>query len=112
MVSESNGRGKHMADVAPDEQGLFTIPEDLGDTADLSEAVVVPDVPKYLLPDRVYDVLKWLVVIVLPALSTLIANVGGKLGIPDPNGVAVVIIEISFFLGACIGASHVSAMGR
>lgn len=101
-----------MAEVTPDEQGLFTVPDELDATTDLSEAVVVPDVPKYLLPDRVYDVLKWLVVIVLPALSSLIANVGVKLGIPDPNGVAVVIIEISFFLGACIGASQISAMGR
>ena len=102
-------RGKHLAEIEPDEQGLFVMPE-LGDTTDLSGAV--PDVPKYLMPDRMYDVLKWLVVVVLPALSTLVAHIGDKVGIQDPKGVAVVIIEIALFFGTCIGASQISSMGR
>lgn len=98
-----------MTEIAPDEEGLFIMPE-LEDTTDLSGAV--PDVPKYLMPDRMYDVLKWLVVVVLPALSTLVAHIGDKVGIKDPKGAAVVIIEVALFFGTCIGASQVSAMGR
>lgn len=101
-----------MADVTPDEQGLFTIPDDLGDTADLSEAAVVPDVPKYLMPSNVYDVLKWVGLILCPALAALIGAVGPAWGMPNVDAVVLTINALGTFIGVCIGASHVSAMGR
>ena len=102
-------RGKHMANL--DDSGLFVLPDEYEDTTDLSAAKDAA-MPDYIMPDKVYDVLKWLVVIVLPALSTLIADVGDKLGIQDPKGVALIIVKVALFFGTCIGASQVSAMGR
>lgn len=32
--------------------------------------------PDWLLPDRVYDVLKWVALIVLPAMATLVQALG------------------------------------
>ena len=32
------------------------------------------------LSDKTYDVLKWIAIIFLPALTTLVGGVGGKLG--------------------------------
>ena len=106
-------RGKHMADITPDEQGLFVMPE-LDDTNDLSAAreVVLPDVPKYLMPSKVYDVLKWVCLIVLPALATFIGHVGPSWGIPHVDAIVLTITEVGLLIGACIGASHMSAMGR
>lgn len=79
---------------------------------DDSGLFVMPDEPKFLMPNRVYDVLKWLVVIVLPALAVLVSHIGGDFGIADPDRVSVHITEIALFIGTCIGASQVSAMGR
>ena len=111
MGKEATGRGKHMAehmrDVTEDEQGLFITPED---TTDLSGAV--PDVPKYLMPSKVYDVLKWVCLIVLPALATFIGHVGPSWGIPHVDAIVLTITEVGLLIGACIGASHMSAMGR
>ncbi len=35
-----------------------------------------PTVPDWLLPNRVYDVLKWLALIVLPAIGVLVQTLG------------------------------------
>lgn len=102
-------RGKHMADITPDEQGLFVMP-DLDDTADLS--ATVPDVPRYIMPSRMYDVLKWVGLILMPALATLIGAVGPAWGMPKVDAIVLTINAVGLFIGTCIGASQVSAMGR
>jgi hypothetical protein len=107
-------RGKHMAEVTPDEQGLFTIHE-LDDTADLSDAKLstgTPDIPNYIMPSKVYDVLKWVGLILCPALATLIGTVGPAWGMPQVDAVVLTINAVGLFIGACIGASQVSSMGR
>ena len=106
-------RGKHMADVTPDEQGLFVMPE-LDDTNDLSAAkeVVLPDVPKYLMPSKAYDVLKWVGLVLCPATATLIGAVGPAWGMPNVDATVLTVNSVGLFIGMCIGASHVSAMGR
>ena len=55
-------------------------------------------------PDKVYAVLKWIVVIFLPALNTLIFALGGVLGF-DSAVVCGVISAVTVFLGALIGVS-------
>lgn len=100
---------EHMRDVPEDEQGLFITPED---TADLSGAV--PDVPKYLLPSKAYDVLKWIGLIVCYALAILIRKVGGAwhFDADTVDALATTVEAVGLFIGMCIGASHMSAMGR
>jgi hypothetical protein len=111
-MDTSERRGKHMAEITPDEQGLFTVPDELDATADLSEAVVVPDVPKYLIPDKTYDVLKWVGLIACPAVATFVSVVGPKWGMPNVDAVVTTINATGLLIGALIGASHISAMGR
>jgi hypothetical protein len=59
------------------------------------------------LPNKVYDVLKWIVVIFLPALNTLIFALGGVLGF-ETNVICGVISAVTVFLGALIGVSTYS----
>ena len=59
------------------------------------------------LPDKVYDVLKWIVIVFLPALNTLIFALGGVLGF-ESGVICGVISAITVFLGALIGVSTVA----
>lgn len=78
------------------------------------EKAVTPDVPKYLIPDKVYDVLKWIGLVVLHALSFCVLTVGNawKLDSFVIIATATTIEAIGTFIGACIGASAVAANGR
>lgn len=103
-----------MTEIAPDEEGLFVIPE-LDDTADLGTARAADEdatMPDYIMPDGVYRVLKWVGLILMPALATLIGAVGPAWGMPKVDAVVLTINALGTFIGVCIGASQVSAMGR
>lgn len=63
----------------------------------------------YLLPDKAYRTLKWVALIVLPALATLVGAVGTAWGWPHLTAVISTITAISTFVGALIGASNASA---
>ena len=52
-----------------------------------------PTVPDWLLPSRVYDVLKWLALIVLPAIGVLVQTLG----------------PVALTIGVVIGASTLKA---
>lgn len=99
-----------MADITPDEQGLFVMPE-LDDTADLSAAKQAT-VPDYIMPDKVYNVLKWVALLVCPALATLVSHVGNAWEYAYADRIAITIVEVGLFIGGCIGASQLSAMGK
>ena len=53
-----------------------------------------------------YDVLKWVAIIVLPALSTLIAGVFPIWGIPYGAEIAQTITAVATFLGAILMVSN------
>lgn len=58
-------------------------------------------------PDKVYDVLKWLCLIVLPAIVTFLLTVLPALGVSE-NSVNVIVTVISAaatLIGALIGVS-------
>lgn len=65
----------------------------------------------YLLPDRTYDVLKWVALIALPALATFVGVVGPVWGWPHVDAVVTTINALGLLVGALIGASHVNAWG-
>lgn len=58
-----------------------------------------------ILPDKVYDVLKWITTIVLPALGTLYFALSGIWGFPYGEQIVGTITAIVTFLGALIGIS-------
>lgn len=64
------------------------------------------------LPNRVYDLLKWLCLLVLPALSTFVAVVFPLWGIPYADEIAQTITALATLIGACIGVSCMNYKGE
>lgn len=60
------------------------------------------------LPDKVYDVLKWLVCIVLPALGTLYTALSQIWTLPYAAEIPATILAVDTFLGAvlCISTAQ------
>ena len=59
------------------------------------------------LPDKVYDVLKWICIVLLPAISALYFALGGIWGFPYIEQVVGTIAAIQTFLGALLGISTI-----
>ena len=57
------------------------------------------------LPDKVYDVLKWIVMIVIPALATAYVGLAAIWGFPYADEVAKTAAVICTLLGALLGIS-------
>ena len=66
---------------------------------------------QYVIPDRVYQVVKWAVLIVLPAVATLVSTVGPVWGMDAELCQAVVttITAVSTFGGVVLGMSAATA---
>lgn len=60
------------------------------------------------LPDKVYDVLKWTCLTVLPALSTFYSLLAGIWNLPYADKIPKTITAIALLIGALIGVSHLS----
>lgn len=60
------------------------------------------------LPDKIYDILKWLVIIVLPACATLYAALAAVWGWAYAEQITTTITAVDTFLGAalCISAAN------
>ena len=63
----------------------------------------------FWLNDRAYSILKWVGLIVLPAVATLIGVVGPVWGIPNVNAIVTTITAVGVCIGAIIGASTTTA---
>lgn len=57
------------------------------------------------LSNKVYDMLKWLALVVLPALSALYLGLSGLWGFPYGEQVSGTIALVDTFLGAVLGIS-------
>ena len=60
---------------------------------------------KFELNDKVYDVLKWLALIALPALAVLYNVLAGVWGWPCAQEVSTTINAVIAFIGTIIGIS-------
>ena len=58
-----------------------------------------------ILPDKLYNVLKWLCLIFAPALITLLTTIFTLYKIPNVEIVTGTIAAIATFIGALIGVS-------
>ena len=58
-----------------------------------------------ILPDKIYNILKWLCLIFAPALITLLTTIFTLYGIPNVEIVTGTIAAIATFIGALIGVS-------
>ena len=64
---------------------------------------------EYKLPDKVYNILKWLGLIACPALATFYGVVAPLWGWPNPEAVVTTINAIGVLIGALIGYSAITA---
>lgn len=61
-----------------------------------------------MLPSKIYDVLKWVCIIALPAVSTLYAGLCAVWKMPYANEIPQTITLIATFLGVLLGVSKAS----
>lgn len=55
--------------------------------------------------NKLYDILKWIALVVLPGLSALYLGLSGVWGLPYGEQVSTTIALIDTFLGALLGVS-------
>lgn len=67
---------------------------------------------EYLIPDRAYQILKWMGLVLLPATAALVGAVGPAWGLPNVDGIVLTLNAIGTFIGTVVGVSQLSAMGR
>ena len=60
------------------------------------------------LTNKIYDVLKWIVAIVLPATATLYTALGGIWALPFVDEIPATIVAIDTFLGAVLMISSMN----
>ena len=60
------------------------------------------------LNDKVYDVLKWVCLIALPALAVFYAVIAKIWGLPYEAEIPATINAVAVLIGALIGISHLS----
>lgn len=60
------------------------------------------------LPNKVYDVLKWVALICLPALATFWGVISKVWGLPYGAEIVTTITALSTLIGALIGVSTIS----
>lgn len=68
--------------------------------------------PEYLLPNEVYDVIKWIGLIVCPALAAFIGAVGPAWGMANVDAIVLTINALGVLIGVLIGASQMSASAK
>ena len=64
---------------------------------------------KYFLPNSVYDVLKWVGLILCPALAVFYGTVAPAWGWPFPEQVVLTLNALGVLIGVLIGASQLTA---
>lgn len=57
--------------------------------------------------NKVYDILKWIALVVLPAIATLYFALSGIWGLPYGEQIVGTITAIDTFLGAILGISNI-----
>lgn len=65
----------------------------------------------YWLPDKVYQVLKWVALVVLPALAVFVNTAGPSLGLPHVDVIVTTLNALGLLVAACIGVSQYKAVG-
>lgn len=62
-----------------------------------------------ILPQKVYEALRWIIAIVIPAFSVLLATLAGAWGWQIPlDAILVTIDAVALFLGTIFGISKIT----
>lgn len=54
---------------------------------------------------KVYDCLKWVALVLLPALTTLYSVIGATLNLPYTQEIITIAVAVDTCLGTCLGIS-------
>lgn len=57
--------------------------------------------------NKLYDILKWIALVFMPALITLYGVIGNTLNLPNTDVVLTIIIACNTFLGSILGLSNI-----
>lgn len=61
-----------------------------------------------MLPKKAYEIIRWIVTIVLPALITLYGVIGGTCNIPYTQEVITIAVAVDTCLGTIFGISKIA----
>lgn len=72
------------------------------------------NVPEWLIPNKVYDVLKWIGLVVFPALAVCFGTVAPACGLDAgiSNTVVLALNAVGTCIGSVIGVSAIKANAR
>ena len=60
------------------------------------------------LPDKVYDVLKWITLVFLPAATTLVGVILNTFNVDCTDIVLTIMTAVTTFMGAILGISNIN----
>ena len=85
---------------------IDTTPEN--DTATTTEQTASDTTASaWLIPGKLYDVLKWLAALVIPALAVFVSTVGPVWGWPRVDAIVTTLNALATFSGVVIGVSAI-----
>lgn len=61
----------------------------------------------FTLPNKVYDILKWIVILVLPASGTAYSQLAGIWGLPYADQITSTIVTVATFFGTILLISDI-----
>ena len=64
------------------------------------------------MPNKVYDVMKWITMVALPAVTTLWLTLASIWGFPYAEPIGATLGAITVFLGALLGISSITYAKR
>jgi hypothetical protein len=65
-----------------------------------------------VLPDKMYDILKWVALIALPAISVFYFTISKIWGLPYGAEITATIDAVALLIGTLIGVSHLTLKGE
>lgn len=60
-----------------------------------------------MLPNKLYDILKWIALVCLPAIAVLYLSIAGIWNLPFGQEISGTIMAIDTFLGVVLGISSI-----
>lgn len=65
-----------------------------------------------MMTNKVYDVLKWIALVVLPAMATFYTALAPIWGLPYESEIPMTITAVDALLGALLGVSSIKYQGK
>lgn len=59
------------------------------------------------LPDKVYDILKWVTLVFLPALTTFVGVILNSFNVPNTEIILTIMVALTTFMGSLLGLSTI-----